>query len=56
MLIKCLPKTIVMKIMCDLTLVASYSDEDEVIRGRLHLSDSVYESPYDSVHDLYTKG
>jgi hypothetical protein len=24
--------------------------------GRLHVSDSVYELPYDSVHDLHTKG
>jgi hypothetical protein len=26
------------------------------VRGRLHVSDSVYESPYDSVHGLHTKG
>jgi hypothetical protein len=23
------------------------------VRGRLHVSESAYESPYDSVHDLY---
>jgi hypothetical protein len=26
------------------------------LRGRLHVSDSAYESPYDSVHNLHTKG
>jgi hypothetical protein len=27
-----------------------------LIRGRLHMSDSAFESPYDSVHDLHTNG
>ena len=26
------------------------------LRGRLHVSESAYESPYDSAHDLHTKG
>jgi hypothetical protein len=26
-----------------------------LLRGRLHVSESVYESPYDSVHDLLPK-
>jgi hypothetical protein len=29
---------------------------NDIVRGRLHVSDSAYESPYDSVHDLHTKG
>jgi hypothetical protein len=29
---------------------------NQPLRGRLHVSDSDYESPYDSVHDSHTKG
>jgi hypothetical protein len=31
-------------------------DGDGPLRGRLHVSDSAYELPYDWVHDLHTKG
>jgi hypothetical protein len=27
-----------------------------LLMGRLHVSDSAYESPYDSLHNLQTKG
>jgi hypothetical protein len=38
------------------TKLKSCVSESEGVRGRLHVSDSAYELPYDSVHDLTTKG
>jgi hypothetical protein len=36
---------------------SSQMAQDEMtIRGRLHVSDSAFKSPYDSVHHLHTKG
>jgi hypothetical protein len=38
------------------SLGVSYCVGVNVVRGRLHVSDSAYELPYDSVHNLHTNG
>jgi hypothetical protein len=41
---------------CLCTELSSLKTEYEAgVRGRLHVSDSVYESPFDSLQDLHTK-